>query len=88
MLAGELNDARSSFTWQPAHLATENQLDNGGHRDDAVARHRRFVGQEEPYMIGGWRESSEARLAGASAVAFGWELCSLISSLSSLPGLK
>lgn len=43
---------------------------------------------EEPYMIGGWRESSEAGLLAPSELTANWELGSLISSLSSFPGLK
>ena len=40
------------------------------------------------YMMGGWRESSEATLPAPSDVTANWELGSLISSLSSFPGLK
>ena len=44
--------------------------------------------QKNPYMIGGWRESSEGTLPAPSELTANWELGSLISSLSSFPGLK
>jgi hypothetical protein len=45
------------------------------------------LGPQQPYMIGGWRDSSDVTPAAFSVTARGCEL-SLINSFSSLPGLK
>jgi len=44
--------------------------------------------KKRPYIIGGWRESSGTGLLAPSELTANWELGSLISSLSSFPGLK
>src|SRR5258705_5994036 len=67
------------------HRSSQRQMTNGKFECSDSRKATKLVAPEKAYMMGGWRESTEATLPAPSELTANSQLGSLISSLSSFP---